>query len=53
MNNDPLGLNSVNENLAETAKAFELMQKTLLVFCGIVAIGIVVVSIAIFRQSSN
>lgn len=53
MNNDPLGLNSVNENLAETAKAFELMQKTLLVFCALVAVGIVIGSIAIYRQSTN
>lgn len=51
--NDPLGLNSTTDALSEAATAFELMQKTLLVFCGLVAIGIVIVSIALFRQSSN
>jgi len=49
--NDPLGLNAVNTNLSETADAFALMQKTLLVFCGLVAVGIVIVSIALIRQS--
>lgn len=51
--NDPLGIGSVNQSLSETASAFEKMQKTLLVFCALVAIATVVVSIAIFRQSSK
>lgn len=53
MNPDPLGVNAVKESLTETADAFSLMQKTLLVFCGLVAISIVLVSITLIKNSKS
>lgn len=41
----------VTQNLEETADAFKKMQISLLVFTAVAAVGILIASIAIFKQT--
>lgn len=44
-----MSIDDFTKSTKDVADQFSLMQKTLLVFCGLTAIGILLISIALFK----